>query len=296
MFPRILVLVALILACAGHAGAQTPVLYDEGSYAFDYMQWPFGSYGGSFSAEGAMLDSLIWGDTQLEAVGGALESLADTTTAWAYGAVYNPDDSVDISLLLLRSVGELAPGYYPIDITDFMATFVFFDDVADFTIPDDTSDIQAWLDGVVAAAMFFGSNGGITVSTVSETAFAGSFMGQMLDPDTFTMITIDDGAFALTGEPVLTAALAEFARIEHGAYPNPFNPRTRLRFSLPEPGSLRVSVQDVAGRTVAVLADGWAPAGERVLDWNADGAPAGLYLYRIESAAGIAAGKLVLLP
>ena len=294
MIRRTLLSCLLIALSAGALSAQ--IVYDEGSYAFDYQQWPFGSYAGSFSAEGALLDSLIWGDTQLESVGGAMQTDADTTMAWAYGALYNEDDTVDMSLLLVRSAGELAPGYYPIDLTDFMTMFVFFDGVADFTIPEDTSDIQAWLDGISAEHMFFGSGGGITVTAVDDGEFAGSFSGQMLDPDSFTIIAIEGGSFALTGGPVLTAAPVASARIEHGAFPNPFNPQTRLRFNLPEAGQLRVSVHDLAGRRVALLEEGWSPAGERALDWDARGLSAGLYLYRIESAAGQAAGKLVLLP
>ncbi len=294
MIPRNLLLIAFIALTTGLAGPQN--VYDEGSYAFDYEQWPFGSYGGSFSAEGALLDSLIWGDTQLESVGGALQVDADTTTAWAYGALYNTDDTVDVSLLFVRSAGELTAGYYSIDLTNFMTMFVFFDDVADFTIPEDTSDILAWLDGISAEHMFFGSGGGITVSAVGESEFAGSFSGQMLDPDSFMIIAIDGGSFALTGEPVLTAVPVVSARIEHGAFPNPFNPKTRLRFSLPDAGPVRVSVHDLAGRRIALLEEAWAPAGERVLDWDAEGLSAGLYLYRIESVSGNASGKLVLLP
>jgi hypothetical protein len=294
MTPRSLLLIALLALTTGLAGAQ--IVYDEGSYAFDYEQWPFGSYGGSFSAEGALLDTLVWGDTQLESVGGAMESDADTTMAWAYGAIYNTDDTVDVSLLVVRSVGELTPGYYPIDLTNYMAMFAFLDGVADFTIPEDSGDIQAWLDGIVAEHMFIGSGGGITVSAVDDGQFAGSFSGQMVDPDTFTIIAINGGSFALTGGPVLTAAPLASARIEHGAFPNPFNPKTRLRFSLPEAGSVRVSVHDLAGRRVALLEEGWAPAGERVLDWDAQGMSAGLYLYRIESAGLAVSGKVVLLP
>lgn len=293
---RLASLCTLLVLLTGLAGAQSPILYDEGSYAFDYQQWPFGSYSGSFSAEGAMLDSLNWGGSQLESVGGALEVVADTTTAWAYGAVYNDDDTVDLSLLFVRSAGELMPGYHPIDLTNFLAMFVYFDGIAEFVIPEDPSDVQAWLDGVVADYLFFGSTGGITVTAVSDTSFAGSFSGQMIDTGSFTIISIEGGEFALTGGPVLTAAPVAPAMLAHGSYPNPFNPATRLFFTLPAAGPARVTVHDVAGRRVALLFDGLAPAGRSELDWEAGGLPAGVYLYRVESSAGRAGGKLVLLP
>lgn len=295
---RIALAILSLSLLAAPAMAQDEVLavYDQGSLSFDYDQWPFGSYNGSFSAEGAFLDSLLWGDTQLMAAGGRLEVKQDTTAAWAYGAIYNPDTSVDVSVLFVRGLGALTPGYHPIDLADFMTMYAYFDDVSEFTIPTDSTDIQVWLDSVVAAHKFFGSSGGIQVDAVNDSSFAGSFSGQMIDMGSLMIIAVSGGLFDMSGGPVVTAAPASFAPFVHGSYPNPFNPKTRIRFALPAAGELRVSVHDLAGRRVALLEEGWAPAGERVLDWDAEGLPAGLYLYRIESAAGVASGKLVLLP
>jgi len=52
------------------------------------------------------------------------------------------------------------------------------------------------------------------------------------------------------------------------AYPNPFNPSTTLAFSIAEPGHLRLSIHDVAGRELVVLADGHHEAGRRELQWD----------------------------
>jgi len=45
-------------------------------------------------------------------------------------------------------------------------------------------------------------------------------------------------------------------------YPNPFNPSTRIRYALPQPAAVRLSVYDLRGRLVTVLvateqATGW---------------------------------------
>lgn len=45
-------------------------------------------------------------------------------------------------------------------------------------------------------------------------------------------------------------------------YPNPFNPSTTIRFRLEEPGEVILRVYDVSGGIVAVLNNGWLPAGE----------------------------------
>ncbi|MBM4117717.1 hypothetical protein FJ251_08225 [bacterium] len=291
---------ACLLAALPALAQETPVVFTSGLYAFNYQQWPFGSYHGSFSAEGASLDSLIWGGGQLEAAGGSLQVVQDSTIAWAYGAVYQEDQTVDLGLLILRRPGLLTPGDYPIDVTGFTSQFVFFDGLSGLTIPEDPTDIQAWLNGLAAEHRFFGATGSITVSEVSDSSFVGSFSGRMLDPTALMIISISSGVFDMVGLPVLpTAAPAAPAALAHGSWPNPFNPQTRLYFTLPAAGAARLSVHDAAGRRLATLWDGPAPAGRSEVDWTARDAagrplPAGLYFYRLRTAAGVAGGKLML--
>jgi hypothetical protein len=81
--------------------------------------------------------------------------------------------------------------------------------------------------------------------------------------------------------------------------PNPFNPRTALRYSLPEPSWVRLAVYDGRGRLVATLVDEQRPAGSGSAVWNgmdARGAAAasGVYFARLETAGGVTTQKLVL--
>lgn len=71
--------------------------------------------------------------------------------------------------------------------------------------------------------------------------------------------------------------------------PNPFNPRTEVSFELPSRMSLRVSVHDVAGRTVAILQEGELEAGHHALDWNGRDRcgrelPSGTYVVQMRGA------------
>ncbi len=71
------------------------------------------------------------------------------------------------------------------------------------------------------------------------------------------------------------------------AQPNPFNPMTRIRFELTEPGSVSLVVYDLAGRQVrTLLSDASEPAGPGEVLWdgrNDQGLsmPSGTYLYRL---------------
>jgi flagellar hook assembly protein FlgD len=50
--------------------------------------------------------------------------------------------------------------------------------------------------------------------------------------------------------------------------PNPFNPRTTIRFDLPAAGTVRLAIYDVAGRLVKVLVEGEIPAGSHEAVWD----------------------------
>ncbi|MBN2566424.1 MAG: alpha amylase C-terminal domain-containing protein, partial [Candidatus Eisenbacteria bacterium] len=83
-----------------------------------------------------------------------------------------------------------------------------------------------------------------------------------------------------------------------GAYPNPFNPRTNVAFELPSEQSVRVSVFDVAGREVAVLANGLFPAGRTSVVWDAASrgqSASGVYFVRLETRDAVETRKVVLL-
>jgi len=82
--------------------------------------------------------------------------------------------------------------------------------------------------------------------------------------------------------------------------PNPFNPRTRVSFDLPEGSPAQLSVFDARGRLIDVLFDGDAPAGRLDLVWDGRDRhgrtqPGGTYLFRLKTRSGVARTKGLLL-
>ncbi|MBU0510057.1 T9SS type A sorting domain-containing protein [bacterium] len=79
------------------------------------------------------------------------------------------------------------------------------------------------------------------------------------------------------------------------ATPNPFNPYTTISFALPHPAHARLTVYDVLGREVRVLAnDNFAP-GEHRLRFDGSDLPSGIYFARLQSGEFVATQKLLLL-
>ncbi len=74
-------------------------------------------------------------------------------------------------------------------------------------------------------------------------------------------------------------------------YPNPFNSATRIRFDLPQSGKVRLTIYDMAGRSLKTLINHVLPAGSHSVQWNArdaSGQPlaSGIYFCRAEVDAG----------
>ncbi len=67
-------------------------------------------------------------------------------------------------------------------------------------------------------------------------------------------------------------------------YPNPFNPSTMLRLSMPREEYVVVEVFDVAGRKVDELSKGVMSAGEYSIVWSPEDIPSGMYLVRARTS------------
>jgi hypothetical protein len=83
-------------------------------------------------------------------------------------------------------------------------------------------------------------------------------------------------------------------------YPNPFNPNTTINFTLPKNEDVRLTVFDLAGRTVKTLINGTLGQGTHTVTWNARNdlgqiVPSGVYIYKLEAAEFIGARKMIVL-
>jgi hypothetical protein len=82
-------------------------------------------------------------------------------------------------------------------------------------------------------------------------------------------------------------------------HPNPFNPVTQIRFSLPADGPVKLTVHNVAGQLVRTLVDRDLAAGYHAVVWqgvDAQGSavPTGVYFYRLETRDFTDTKKMVL--
>ena len=91
-------------------------------------------------------------------------------------------------------------------------------------------------------------------------------------------------SISLTAVDENQQAPGEFSMLQN--YPNPFNPSTEIRFDLPEPARVSLTIYDMLGREISRLADGYREAGHNSIVWNAAGQASGVYLALFTASDG----------
>ncbi|MCU0454510.1 MAG: beta-lactamase family protein [Bacteroidetes bacterium] len=126
-----------------------------------------------------------------------------------------------------------------------------------------------------------GSYGIVFLTNGSKTSYAlGSYSGWYRVEEEVYTAAYQIGVL-LSTTSVCDPGVPTGMRLEPN-YPNPFNPTTRIRWSIEQEGRVRLSVVDLLGHEVAVLADRESGAGEYLEEWDAAGVPSGIYITRLQ--------------
>jgi aminopeptidase N len=83
-------------------------------------------------------------------------------------------------------------------------------------------------------------------------------------------------------------------------YPNPFNPSTMIQYDIAGAGPISLQIFDMLGRRVKTLVDGAAQAGHYSVVWDGSDdsgsqVSSGIYLYQIQTPAGVSTRKMNLI-
>ncbi|MBM2841600.1 MAG: protein up-regulated by thyroid hormone-putative PQQ-dependent glucose dehydrogenase, partial [Bacteroidetes bacterium] len=78
-------------------------------------------------------------------------------------------------------------------------------------------------------------------------------------------------------------------------YPNPYNPITTIRFSVPVRGQVELKVYTALGEEVSTLVNAEIGPGTYSTEWNAGSVASGVYFYRLKAGVFSETRKLLLL-
>ena len=78
-------------------------------------------------------------------------------------------------------------------------------------------------------------------------------------------------------------------------FPNPFNPSTTIKYSIPQLSSVQIKIFDVLGNEIETLVNEEKPVGTYELNWNAANLPSGVYFYQLQAENFVQTRKMILL-
>lgn len=77
-------------------------------------------------------------------------------------------------------------------------------------------------------------------------------------------------------------------------YPNPFNPSTTISFSLPNAGTVKLTVYNLLGQEIKILVNGFKESGTHSYNFDAKDLNSGIYIYKLETANFTQTRKMML--
>jgi len=206
------------------------------------------------------------------------------TPWWVYGG--NPGDTLRVDYWIMNT-GELDM-LFKLDITDSLGW-----DIVPTSWWNDTLHITSDYDTFIAVFLKIPPDANIGDRNRLYMKATAIVFPQVWKLDTLTYVV---------GDEILSAGeedVPRYRRIEHSAYPNPFNPSVVIRFTTPG-GPTTIDIYDIRGRHIRRAFTGRLENGEYRRTW--DGldekgrkVSSGVYFYRIKSGRHTARGKLVLL-
>jgi len=78
-------------------------------------------------------------------------------------------------------------------------------------------------------------------------------------------------------------------------HPNPFNPTTRIKFSVPERNNVNIKIFNMIGQEIQEIVNQEYEAGNYNVEFNASNLASGVYFYRIQSGNFVESKKMIYL-
>jgi hypothetical protein len=78
-------------------------------------------------------------------------------------------------------------------------------------------------------------------------------------------------------------------------YPNPLNPGTKIKYSVPKYSTVVIKVFDILGNEIETLVNEEKPIGNYEVEFVANNLPSGIYFYKMQSGSFVGTKKMVLM-
>jgi hypothetical protein len=163
---------------------------------------------------------------------------------------------------------------------------------------------------VYSTNLFAGTYGGVFLSSNNGTSWTDVSSG-LTNTDVIALVVYGANLFAGTvGNEVSVwrRPLSEMITSVEGPskylptrfalsqnHPNPFNPSTKIKYSVPQTSQVQIKVYDVLGNEIETLINEEKPAGTYEVTWYAEYLRSGVYFYQLRSDSFVETKKMILM-
>ncbi len=178
-----------------------------------------------------------------------------------------------------------------------------FDSFTDTSNTQDSSDIISDIFLSLTSDLYLGLQGEMEITEATDTSITGIFNTVMIKPAFYFpphTISIDNGEFifnqvSLPALFVSNNTQPERINILQKTYPNPFNSKTTIEFSVKNDlENMELMIFDINGRKIETLFSGYMESGLKSIQWNSGQYSSGIYFVVLETKYSIESKKLVL--
>jgi hypothetical protein len=93
--------------------------------------------------------------------------------------------------------------------------------------------------------------------------------------------------------PIFTSLPLEYSLEQN--FPNPFNPKTKIKFSIPKKEYIKLIVHDILGKEIKILENSKKKTGTYEYEFNSDNLPSGIYFYTLKAGEFKATRKMLII-
>ncbi len=103
-----------------------------------------------------------------------------------------------------------------------------------------------------------------------------------------------DGSFSYSDEVEVDVNLLKEFSLEQN-FPNPFNPSTRISYTLPEPVYVQLVILNSLGEKISTIVNEYQMEGKYSVDFNAQDLSSGIYFYKLTAGNFVSIKKMILI-
>ena len=145
--------------------------------------------------------------------------------------------------------------------------------------------------------MYISTDGNIEITEITDQGITGNFSCTLWKP-LFSFMNIDSAEFNFM--PLNVESLSSISNVTipntvtlHQSFPNPFNPFSKVPYSVDIGQNINISIYDIKGRQIDYLVNHYHPPGNYMTRFSANNISSGIYFITLKHNNGIQTQKIV---